>query len=166
MTPQRARIAAVLIGAGLIGTLVALALHHRSHRAAAPGGGVIEPASQAAAAGAGLTASATPDGQPPEPYGDITARRRARSALQACLKKAELAAKTSWDGMCASLAQQTADRREGCRQAGRTALDCRTLYAETPLRDCLLPHETASSIAQARQSANSDCYLQFQAEMR
>ena len=49
---------------------------------------------------------------------------------------------------------------------GRTAADCQSAYAETPVRDCLLPHQTASSVAQAQQSAKSDCYQQFQARMR
>jgi hypothetical protein len=86
--------------------------------------------------------------------------------LQECLQTAESTAKTSWDGMCATLAQRTSEQRDNCRQSGRTADDCRSAFPETALKECLLPHETASSIAQAQQSAKNDCYQQYQSEMR
>ena len=110
--------------------------------------------------------SHTSNGPAPEPGDSTAARLRAQARLQECVKKVELAAKVSWDGMCAALAQRQAEQRDNCRQQGRTAAECSSSYAETPAKDCLLPHETAVSIAQAQQSAKSDCYQQFQAELR
>ena len=110
--------------------------------------------------------SRTTHGPVPEPGDSTAARLRARATLQECLRKAESAAKLSWDGMCASLEQRQAEQRDHCREQGRTAAACSASYPETPVKDCLLPHETAVSVAQAQQSAKSDCYQQFQAEMR
>lgn len=160
MAIQRARIATFLAAIGVIAAIVGATLYYRH-------GSSTERAARPAGVGtASAVDSVPPHGLAPEPYDSGAARLRARAALQECLQKAELAAKTSWDGMCVALAQRTSEQRDNCRQQGRTAADCRSAYAETPVKDCLLPHETASSIAQAQQSAKSDCYQQFQSEMR
>lgn len=164
MAIQRARIATFLAAAGIIAAIVGAAAVYYRH------GSTSDRAASVTRHTSASTAS-LPDSVPsyrpaPEPYDSGAARLRARAALQKCLQKAESAAKTSWDGMCASLAQRNSEQRDNCRQQGRTAADCRSAYAETPVKDCLLPHETASSVAQAQQSAKSDCYQQFQSEMR
>jgi len=166
MATKRARIAAFLVAAAVLAAIVGATLYYRHDSTtvqAVDGRGQIGASSSGAAQ---PVPSRTPYGPAPEPYDASAARLRARATLQECLKKAELAAKTSWDGMCAALAQRHAEQRHDCRQQGRSAAECRSSYAETPVTDCLLPHETAISIAQAQQSAKSDCYQQFQSEIR
>ena len=146
METKPARIAASVAASGLMALAAGATFYHRHHDRAAP--------------------PLDPVGRTAEPGSGIMDRTRARAVLQQCVKQAERAARSSWDGMCASLAQRNAEQRDSCRQQGRTAADCLSLYAETPVQDCLLPHATASSIAQAQQTAKSDCYQQFQSEMQ
>jgi hypothetical protein len=166
MATKRARIAGFLVTTACLAAIVGATLYyrHRSTPSQIRGG----PPSTGASTADRLppVPSLTPNGPAPEPGDSTAARLRARAILQECLKKAEAAAKVSWDGMCSSLAQRQAEQRDNCRQHGRTAAECNSSYAETPVKDCLLPHETAVSIAQAQQSAKSDCYQQFQAELR
>jgi hypothetical protein len=166
MATKRARIAGSLVAAAVLAAIVGTTLYYRhgSTPSQIPGG---EPSTEASRADRlPPVPSRTPNGPTPEPGDSTAARLRARATLQECLKKAESAAKVSWDGMCASLAQRQAEQRDNCRQQGRTAAECSSSYAETPVKDCLLPHQTAVSIAQAQQSGKSDCYQQFQAEFR
>jgi hypothetical protein len=162
---KRTSIAAFQAAVALIVVITGATLYYRHARTSAPARGAASPAAATASPARSIPAL-TPYGPEAEVNASGTARFKARAELQQCLKQAELAAKTGWDGMCARLAQRNAEQRDGCRQQGRTAADCLSSYADTPVKDCLLPHETASSIAQAQQSANSDCYQQFQAEMR
>jgi len=157
---KRTGIAAFLAAVGLSAVIAGATLYYRHVGAPAP--------TQGAAASSAVTArpARSTAERGAEVYGGSAARLKARAELQQCLQKAERAAKTGWDGMCATLAQHNAEQRDGCRQQGRAAADCLSSYADIPVRDCLLPHATASSIAQAQQSAKSDCYQQFQAEMR
>jgi hypothetical protein len=154
MAIQRIRSVMLVAVIGLIAALAGATLYDHYHHGSS---------AQRTASVARPTSSSV---SPPEPYDSGAAHVRARAALQECLQQAESAAKTSWDGMCTALAQRNSEQRDNCRQQGRTAADCQSAYAETPVRDCLLPHQTASSVAQAQQSAKSDCYQQFQAQMR
>src|SRR6185437_2306988 len=89
----------------------------------------------------------------------------ARATLQHCLTQAQAAARTSWNGMCATLAQRNQSQFSDCRQQGRSDADCRLQYPSTPAQDCLLPHATADSVATAAQAAKTDCYDQFQSAL-
>jgi hypothetical protein len=164
MVTRRGRIAGFLAVAGVIGLIAAAALHYRR----SGDGGQAADVARSGRVGHNRRLESVPaSGAAAEPYGGGgTARLRARAALQECLQQAALAAKTSWDGMCAALAQRNGEQRDHCRDQGRAVSECQAAYADTPLKDCLLPHATASSVAQAEQSAKSDCYQQFQAEMR
>ena len=157
MTTPRARTAAGLAAVAVIFLTAAATLYYRYSSSGAH--------TRAAARITGASTAPVPS-LPPEPYPGSADRTRAQAALQACLKQASASAKLSWDGMCTSLAQQNRERREGCQQQGRSAAECQSLYPQTALQDCLLPHATASSIAQSQQSAKGNCYQQFQAEMR
>lgn len=167
MATKRARTATFLAAVGVIAALAGTTLYSR-HRGTRDRSADVAPqtAPQSSSGRASSVESLPRNRAAPEPYDRDTARLRAQTALQECLKKAESEAKASWDGMCVTLAQRTTEQRDDCRQQGRTAADCRSAYTETPVKDCLLPHATASSIAQAQQSAKSDCYQQFQSEMR
>jgi hypothetical protein len=163
MATTRARTATFLAAVGVMVAIAGTALYYRHGSTTDRTASV---ARQSSANSASSVGSIPSNGPTPEPYERGAVRLRAQAALQECLKKAQSEAKTSWDGMCAALAQRTTHQRDDCRQQGRTAADCLSAYAETPVTDCLLPHETASSIAQAQQLAKGDCYQQFQAEMR
>ena len=89
-------------------------------------------------------------------------RASARATLQRCLTQAERTARTSWDAMCAVLSQKNAVDFAGCKRQGRDEASCRALYESVPVKDCLLPHAAADSVAQAAQAAKRDCYDQFQ----
>lgn len=154
---QRARTTEFLAAIGVIALVAGAGMYARYGRTTRSAHGTPALGSQVVPSGV------TPAAQPGSRSGEHT---QARAALQECLKKALLAAKVSWDGMCTALAQRNAEQRAGCRQQGHTAADCLSLYADTMLHECLLPHQTASSIAQAHDTAQSDCYEQFQAQMR
>lgn len=163
MATRRTRIASLLTAVAALALTAGVTLYYRH-------GSTTEPAARLSGEGAARSArqaESVPAHEPaPQLYEREAVRRRAQAALQECLKKAQLQAKTSWDGMCASLARRNAEQRDNCRQQGRAASACLSLYADTPVSDCLLPHQTASSVAQSERSAKSDCYQQFQLEMR
>jgi len=165
MARRPAHITALVAAFALIVLIARTSLHYHYSRSSAQGRGAARIGGESAGSVRSVPVP-IPDARMGEPYPSSADRSRAQAALQECLKKAQTAAQISWDGMCTSLAQRNSERREICRQQGGSAEQCRSLYPETPRQDCLLPHQTASSIAQAQQSAKSDCYQQFQAEMR
>ena len=166
MATKHARIAKSLVAAAFLAAIVSATLHYRHGSTPSQSSGGLSSTGASSPNRLAPVPSPVPKGPVPEPGDSTAVRLRARASLQECIKKAALAAKVSWDGMCASLAQRLADQRDNCRQQGRTAAECNSSYPETPMKDCLLPHATAVSIAQAQQSAKSDCYQQFQAELR
>jgi hypothetical protein len=144
------------VGIALAAALAAIAISyavvvHREERTARQGAATSESAATA----------------PPQlPATPEAARADARVTLQRCVTQAERTARTSWDGMCAVLAQKNAVDFAGCRQQGRDETACRALYENVPAKDCLLPHAAADSVAQAAQAAKRECYEQFQNTVR